>query len=117
RLALYDRFAREPVAAVLAGFVLMTAMIGLINKGVGEMGPGREAIDEYAYASVMPRKLDRAFREAGLNDQWEIVGVEGDAVRVRGTQGLSAPEDLQHLVVAREGADALLALPETFLVQ
>ncbi len=117
RLALYDRFSREPIAAVLAGFVLLTAMIGLINKGVAELGPGRPDIDAPAFAAVMPQKLDRAFRAAGLNDQWEIVGVEGDYVRIRGTQGLSVPADLESLVVAREGADALLSLPATFVVQ
>lgn len=117
RLALYDRFAREPIAAVLAGFVLLTAMIGLLNKGVAELGAGRDGIDRPGFAAVMPKKLDRAFRDAGLNDQWEIVGVEGDLVRIRGTQGLSVPADLQSLVVERDGADALLALPATFVVQ
>ncbi len=116
-LSAYDRFAREPVSAVIAGFVLMTAMFGLINKGVAEMGPGAAEINAPAYAAVMPQKLERAFREAGLNDQWEIVGVEGDAVRVRGTQGLAVPTDLQHLVVERDDTDALLRLPDTFVVQ
>lgn len=116
-LSAYDRFAREPVSAVFAGFVLMAAMFGLINKGVGEMGPGAPAIDAPAYAAVMPQKLDRAFRKAGLNDQWEVVGVEGDAVRIRGTHGLSVPTDLEHLVVERDGPDALLRLPDTFVVQ
>jgi NADH-quinone oxidoreductase subunit J len=116
-LSAYDRFAREPVSAVIAGFVLLTAMFGLINKGIGEMGPGAPTINAPAYAAVMPQKLERAFRSAGLNDQWEIVGVEGDAVRIRGTQGLSIPTDLEPLVVERDGADALLRLPDTFVVQ
>ncbi len=116
-LSPYDRFAREPVAAVLAGFVLMTAMFGLINKGVGEMGPGAPGINALAYAAVMPQKLERAFRAAGLNDQWEIVGVEGEVVRIRGTEGLSIPATLEPLVVDREGPDALVRLPDTFVVQ
>ncbi|MGP1308803.1 MAG: NADH-quinone oxidoreductase subunit J family protein [Phycisphaerales bacterium] len=117
RLSIYDRFAREPVAAILAGFVLLTAMIGLINKGVAEAGPGIPGIDAPSYAAVMPKKLDTAFREAGLNDQWEIVGVEGDAVRLKGVVGAAVPADLEHLLVERQDTEILLRLPETFIVQ
>ena len=116
-LSLYDRFAREPVAAVLAGFVLLTAMIGLINRGVSEMGPGVASVNQVAYAERMPRKLERVLRDEGLTTQWDIVGVEDGLIRIRGAQGLAVPQHMQDLVVAREGADALIRLPGAFRAQ
>lgn len=117
RLSAYDRFAREPVAAVIAGFVLLTAMIGLINRGLGEMGPGVAAVDQVRYAERMPRKLERSMREAGLPREWDVVGMEGGLVRIRGAQGLAVPESMTPYLESRDGADALVRLPDAFQAQ
>lgn len=117
RLSAYDRFAREPVAAVIAGFVLLTAMIGLINRGLGEMGPGVAAVDQVQYAERMPRKLERSMREAGLPREWDVVGMEGGLVRIRGAQGLAVPESMTPYLESRDGADALVRLPDAFRAQ
>ena len=60
-----DAVARAPVSAVFAGFVLLAALTGLFNSGLGDLPePGRVSANEPL--KRLPLKVRGAFLERGL---------------------------------------------------
>lgn len=72
-MSAYDRSSREPVAATFAGFVLLAVLTTLLAGGSMKLGmnPALAATDKNL--AVMPEKVERALREAGLLTQGERV--------------------------------------------
>ncbi len=83
-LAEYDAVSREPVAATVAGFVLLGVLTTMMFNGLPKLpGPGRAP--EEALLVNMPGKVETALRNAGLmqpgemldrNDQSGHVGID-----------------------------------------
>ncbi|MCC6678224.1 MAG: NADH-quinone oxidoreductase subunit J [Phycisphaerales bacterium] len=89
-LMAYDTQAREPLAATVAGFVLLGVLSSLILRGTGELAPppvnppGQDALAD------MPRKVENALRQARLMTEGERLADEaqlGD-VAIDGRKGL-----------------------------
>lgn len=68
-LADYDRRAREPLAAVIAGFVLLGALAGVVGSGANALkaDPILAARGD-AMLATMPRKVETALRDARDRD-------------------------------------------------
>ena len=68
----YDAVSREPVAATLAGFVLLGVLTTMMFRGLPHMpSPGRAP--EEAMIAHMPGKVKSALREAGLMKKGELL--------------------------------------------
>lgn len=91
--ALYDRLPREPIAALVVGFVLL-ASIGdallSVDGGVDPNIPGaveRADADRWAVLDGMPKQLDRTVREQLASDAPETVEIvrtdDGRAIRMQ----------------------------------
>ncbi|GAB4547294.1 MAG: hypothetical protein Tsb0013_06930 [Phycisphaerales bacterium] len=70
RLAGYDSTAREPLAATLAGFVLLAVLTGMMARGVGELqqAPPEAQSLEAPILSIMPKKVIREYEQARAFD-------------------------------------------------
>lgn len=92
----YDRVAREPVVATLAGFVLLAALTSMLGGGVGRGVAGGDGVaglrpaTEFRTAdrelAVMVPAVERSLRDAGLLQ-------EGEGVALRSAAGMSGDED------------------------
>jgi NADH-quinone oxidoreductase subunit J len=79
----YDRVAREPVVATIAGFVLLGALTVLLAQGMGGgsggAGGGLKADPALAASDsplkMMPQKVEASLRRAGLMSEGERLGV------------------------------------------
>lgn len=79
-LAEYDRYSREPAMATVIGFVLIAALTVMIGRGTAGLAPVTE-FQGTARLELMPRKIERALREADLITKDErIAVVEGRAL-------------------------------------
>ncbi len=67
RLAEYDTFSREPLAATLAGFLLLAALTTMLFRGASDL-PMPKPSDADDLLADMPRKVESALREAGSLD-------------------------------------------------
>lgn len=66
-LAEYDRFSREPVSAVLAGFALLAALTTVLAHGaVNLKADPALAFQRDAMLAVMPSKVERALASAAV---------------------------------------------------
>lgn len=71
-LAEYDAYSREPVAATVAGFVLLGVLTTMMFRGLPNMpAPGRPT--EEALLVQMPGKVETALRNAGLMKAGELL--------------------------------------------
>ena len=91
--ALYDRLPREPIAALVVGFVLL-ASIGdallVVDGGVDANVPGaveRADNDRWAVLDGMPKQLDRTVQDQLASDGPETVEIvrddDGRAIRMQ----------------------------------
>jgi len=70
-LAEYDLVAREPVAAIFAGFIMLAVLTTMLGRGVPALPVGNSSIVDnwdpnMQLAAEMPRKLETALRRADL---------------------------------------------------
>jgi len=72
-LADYDKFAREPLGATVAGFVLLGVLTTLLFRGVGELPAPAAPASGDALLEALPGKVEEAFRTAGTLDPGERV--------------------------------------------
>jgi NADH-quinone oxidoreductase subunit J len=63
-LAEYDRYSREPIAATVAGFILIAALSTLLARGVGELPPPRAGSPDVARIADLPGKVERILRDS-----------------------------------------------------
>ncbi len=68
RLSAYDAYAREPVLAVVMGFILLAGLSGLFRSGVNEMMPPGVAQGEAFLADVPGRVIDALDRRGAFRD-------------------------------------------------
>ncbi len=71
----YDTTAREPVAATVAGFVLLAVLTTLIFRGLGEMPPPPKSGTALLLAE-MPRKVQSVLDNSGKLERGEKVAVD-----------------------------------------
>ncbi len=62
----YDLAAREPIAATVVGFVLLAVLTSMISQGLPGVTPARTEANTDEILVQMPRKIERAFEEAGF---------------------------------------------------
>lgn len=79
----YDRVSREPVGAVLAGFVLLAALTTLFSSGAGTLSSAGAARLDDQRLVVMGKKVEGSLRRAGL------MGPEDSVVRKVNAAGKS----------------------------
>lgn len=113
----YDRFAREPIAAVASGFVLLAVLTTMMFRGVGG-GEGEgivrapDAADE-RLMTVLPGRVEQTLRDEGVLKAGEVleknestgqyaIDLERGEIRVIGRDG-------QSRVLSREEWPASLA--------
>lgn len=77
-LTAYDTQAREPLAATVAGFVLLGVLTSLILRGTGELP--RPSIDPPGESALvdMPRKVELSLRQARLMKEGETLAGDPD---------------------------------------
>jgi NADH-quinone oxidoreductase subunit J len=92
-LAEYDAVSREPLAATVVGFVLLAVLTTMLFRGVGQLpqpGPLAAAADSRLLV-LMPQKLERQLRQAGVIDPDEFIAgderVGGPAIDPDPAQG------------------------------
>lgn len=78
----YDREAREPITATVAGFVLLAVLTTMVFSGLGGVPAGRFAEDETSILASLPKRVHRVLREEGVIDAGEIVLVENGVARL-----------------------------------
>lgn len=71
----YDTTAREPIAATVAGFVLLAVLTTLIFRGLGDMPPAPRSNTKFLLAE-MPRKVESVLNNSGLLKRGEKVAVD-----------------------------------------
>lgn len=123
-LAEYDTAAREPVAATIAGFVLLAVLTTLMFRGTPNLSQPFSGGSDYLLAK-MPLKIERALREAhpelgsftivhDVADQYAIDLVKREAV-VRLPSGrqqtVAFPENLGVTNIEAVGFDLLADHP------
>lgn len=65
----YDRLARDPLVAVLAGFLLLAALTGMFGKGADSLAPNAERrADHVAKLMLMPRTVESILRQSTAPD-------------------------------------------------
>ncbi|MGP1273450.1 MAG: NADH-quinone oxidoreductase subunit J family protein [Phycisphaerales bacterium] len=65
----YDRVAREPVMATVAGFVLLAAVSTMLARGVPMLTPDPAAYRGDELLAGFPKRIERALREQHLLDE------------------------------------------------
>lgn len=73
----YDTNAREPIAATVAGFVLLAVLTTLIFRGLGDMPAAPRSNTKFLLAE-MPRKVESVLDNAGMLKRGEHVAIEKD---------------------------------------
>ncbi|MFA6044910.1 MAG: NADH-quinone oxidoreductase subunit J [Phycisphaerales bacterium] len=125
-LADYDTSAREPVAATVAGFLLLALLTSFMFKGIPNLRPGELAPAETLLAD-MPRLIEQNFASHGLLKSGEHVVLDSNkhaiiteaGVKVTGGQGERViaksdwPSDLEVTNVERVGFNLLRDHPGT----
>ncbi|MFG0256467.1 MAG: NADH-quinone oxidoreductase subunit J, partial [Phycisphaerales bacterium JB043] len=69
----YDAQAREPIAAVFAGFVLLAVLTGMLNVGIPQMRAPVETNGQMAIADLQGKLID-ALENAGLPEGASVSG-------------------------------------------
>lgn len=72
----YDRVAREPVTATLAGFVLLAGLSTLFTVDLGKMSARPELMAGDRQLAIMARKVEPILKQAGLLKEGETVKAE-----------------------------------------
>lgn len=75
-LAGYDAVSREPIAATLAGFLILAVLTTMVFGGVGSLPVTEPLRSPDAVLLRMPRSVEMGLRHAGLIDQGEHVDPE-----------------------------------------
>jgi NADH-quinone oxidoreductase subunit J len=65
----YDRVAREPVAATVAGFLLLGALSGMLGRGVPVLTVDPEAHGSDRFLAALPMRIERALRDEHALDE------------------------------------------------
>lgn len=68
RLSSYDAYAREPVVAVVTGFLLLAVLTGLIGRGVGRVERAAAPPSAEFLAEVPGRVIDSLDRHGAFDD-------------------------------------------------
>ncbi|MDX2132315.1 MAG: NADH-quinone oxidoreductase subunit J [Planctomycetota bacterium] len=71
----YDTTAREPVAATVAGFILLALLTGMMFKGVPGLPAPKPPINDVVLEQ-MPVKAERALRAAGKLKDGQTVAID-----------------------------------------
>jgi NADH-quinone oxidoreductase subunit J len=103
-LAEYDAVSREPIAATVAGFVLLGVLSTMMFRGLPNM-PAPGTPPEEALLSRMPGKVETALRDAGLMKSGELLDdrAEGGAINAtRGTITLIDPEGRPRVIEKKD---------------
>jgi NADH-quinone oxidoreductase subunit J len=80
--ATYDTGSREPIAAVVVGFILLAALSTLMFRGVGQLEPSSVTGKSDQYLAAMPGRLETVLRRQGLLLEGEKIAVAPDGSRV-----------------------------------
>jgi NADH-quinone oxidoreductase subunit J len=75
-LADYDLEAREPVAAVVVGFVLLAALSTMVFRGVGQVTPAGSAETANEIVAMMPGRVETVLRRQGLLQAGEQIATD-----------------------------------------
>lgn len=75
-LAEYDAFSREPIAATLAGFLILAVLTTMMFSGVGSLPEPGPLRSPNAILAQMPRSVETGLRQAGLIDRGEHIELE-----------------------------------------
>jgi NADH-quinone oxidoreductase subunit J len=78
----YDRQAREPITATVAGFVLLAVLTTMLFGGLPGVPAGRFADSETETLASLPKRVHRVLREAEVIEPDEIVLVENGVARL-----------------------------------
>lgn len=116
----YDATAREPVAATVAGFVLLAALLGMMYRGTGAM-PAHAAAHRTADAelAVLTGKVQAALRAADLIRPGETIREVDAEARTAvaaqdsgdGLRTVALPDDLRVSNVDAVGVSLLSEFP------
>lgn len=116
----YDATAREPVAATVAGFVLLAALLGMMYRGTGAM-PAHAAAHRTADAelAVLTGKVEAALRAADLIRPGETIREVDSEARTAvvvpasgaGVRTAPLPDDLRVSNVDAVGVSLLSEFP------
>lgn len=106
-LAVYDVEARAPVAATIAGFLLLDALTGLMFRGLPSLSPPGHAPSESLLAEL-PRKVELARVESVLRTLGELR--EGERV-----SGVDVPS--RSVALSGHDTDRTVPLPDQFAVR
>lgn len=121
-LAPYDTTAREPIAATVAGFLILAMLTGILFKGIPGLPPPGASTTAGLLAD-MPVKAERALRSEGLLQSGEKVAgidVASGVILVEGADGATRrvergawPESLRTTNVEGLGFNLLRDHPGT----
>jgi NADH-quinone oxidoreductase subunit J len=75
-LADYDLEAREPIAAVVVGFVLLAALSTMVFRGVGQVTPAGSPETAGEFVAMMPGRVETVLRRQGLLQAGEHVATD-----------------------------------------
>lgn len=76
-LSAFDRYAREPVVASVAGFILLACITTMMARGSTDL-PVQSAYAGFTDINLLPRKVETELRKAKLIDQDEKIAVDQD---------------------------------------